>query len=645
VTGRGVYDTCDTTKQSLAPAPLDGAWLDRAHRFLRLWYATGYKMWELDLLLRSAAGASGTLDNNGLIALFTFRALQDVTRLAVDQQLAFFQDLDVASHRDPDGTATISLYVRVFLNPAVISQHPDADLAAIAVAGPLADNNLSNHLDAIQAALAISAADGQALTTLFGMMVPNSLTLANLTLLYRVTQLGTAARLSVSELQTVALLINPAAANVAAAITQTFAAPGATLAFLSQAQAISGSGLSIDALAYLLAPPPWTSPAGITDSGIATVLEAVRQAIVNPSGGDVNGSVTAALAGRLGLADDVTAFLVQQLQVPGTGQTALAILTDPALVAQPGGVFTPLTRANFPNAFVAVQLLDKARLIAKAMHLVSTDLAWLFTHAAAYAGVDFTQLPVTNAQPSLALAPLLKTALLVKLARAFKAAPPQSAIQTLYDVIGGASDGSLANEAAVQAALATITGWTIADITAFAAALGMAFPADYTNPATYDALRTLEAMIAAMAGKAQGSQLVDWATVPADEPSAEAMAASALNVLKARYSSSDWLSVAPSMMNPLREDRSAALQAYLVAQRDGVGNLLYGDVNGLFDHFLIDVQMSSCEVSTRIVQAYIAVQIFVERCRMNLEAPPPTCNRPNRLRSTRSAARAAITDA
>ena len=99
------------------------------------------------------------------------------------------------------------------------------------------------------------------------------------------------------------------------------------------------------------------------------------------------------------------------------------------------------------------------------------------------------------------------------------------------------------------------------------------------------------------------------------------MAASALSALKARYSNSDWLAVAPPIVNPIREDRSKALESYLVAQRDIAGNFIYGDINGLFDHFLIDVQMSSCEVTTRVVQAYIAVQIFVERCRMNLEAP------------------------
>src|SRR5208283_5065059 len=96
----------------------------------------------------------------------------------------------------------------------------------------------------------------------------------------------------------------------------------------------------------------------------------------------------------------------------------------------------------------------------------------------------------------------------------------------------------------------------------------------------------------------------------------------ALGTLKAQQPSDDaWLALAPTLMNPIRENRSAALQAYLIGQRDNSGNLIYGDTNGLFDYFLIDVQMSSCQETSRVVQAYIAVQIFVERCRMNLEAP------------------------
>ncbi len=637
----------DALVAAIPPAPLDVGFLDRAHRFLRLWRRTGYKMWELDLLLRSAAVANGTLDANGLIALFTFRQLQDATRLAVDQQLAFFQNLDTVSHRDPDGTVTTSLYARVFLNPAVTSQHPDADLAAVPTGGAISDTTLSDHLDAIQAGLGISASDGTTLSNLFSLTVPNTLTLDNLSLLYRVTQLATAARLSLADLLSLAPLINPASANVTQAVAaikallasppvapnpadlveavkavkSLLASPAATLAFLQQTKAVQQSGFTLDALSYLLTPPPWDTTSGITDTGIATVLTAVRQAILSPSGGDVNGSVIAAVASQLGLANDVTAFLAQQFDVPNTVQTLLTALTDTSLTSPAGGPYPAVNRTNYPNQFLAVQVLDKAGVVINRLHLVLTDLSWLATNTAVYGGLDFAKLPVAGNQSALALGPLLNTVLLVKLARLFTAAPPPATVQSLYDLIGGIHGGVITSEPLAQAALATITGWPLADITALTPALGVSFAGgDYTQPATYEALRTLEAMIAAMAGKASGAQLVSWGAVPPDEPAAQNVAASALNVLKARYTNADWLTVAPPIMDPIREHRSAALQDYLIGNGDHAGHT-FGDVNGLFDWFLIDTQMTSCEVTTRVVQAYIAVQIFVERCRMNLLAP------------------------
>ena len=109
---QGLSDTCDLTIQSLAPAPLDPAVLDRAHRFLRMWRHAPWQMWELDQLLSSAAVAAGNLDGSGLLSLFTFRRLTEVTGLAVDQQLAFYGDLDTTpdGHRTPDGTRTPSLF-------------------------------------------------------------------------------------------------------------------------------------------------------------------------------------------------------------------------------------------------------------------------------------------------------------------------------------------------------------------------------------------------------------------------------------------------------------------------------------------------------------------------------------------------------
>jgi hypothetical protein len=762
----GADGTCSTGTMSLSP--IDADFLDRAHRFLRLWAATGYTMWELDLLLRSPAVGNGTLDEGALAALLAFQQLRDATKLDIDQQLAFYQDIDTGTHRDPDGTTTTSLYTQVFLNATVTSVAPDPDLAAVATGGPVADPVLSDHVAAIQPALGVSAADA---ARLFG-LTDNQLTLDNLSFIYRVSLLATATALSIANLITLAELLDPTAASPGYAVGSLFASPAATLEFLSQATAVRSSGLTLDAITYVLTPPStttltaaisaadttitvassawfpaanfyisigaevllvtgvtgaggttwavtrgqqgtvaapaaagaavalsgeWPTTTQMTQTDIATALGTVRQAVasllsvsttlaapisatatsitvasdtgfpapdftiaigseillvtgvggsgnttwtvvrgqqgttaaaaatgatVTPTGGDVNGVAIAAVAanayalGASALANDVTALILQQLDVPGTGLSLLAVLTDPAFT----GSSAAITQAGFPDQFLAIQLFDKVAALVRALKFVSADLGWLLANAAAYGGLDFSQLPVADGQPALNLSQLLTMLLMVQLARLWTAAPPTSPVQTLYDIVGGVSGGGLSDAAAAQTQLAAITGWPLADISAFAGQLAMAFPAGYTQPTAYKALYTLETM--AQTAQATGAQLVDWGAVPPDEVTAEGMAAGALGAVKAQQSTqAAWLALAPTLMNPIRDRRSPALQAYLLGLRDPSGELLYADADALFDYFLIDVQMTSCQVTSRTVQAYIAVQIFVQRCLLGLEAP------------------------
>jgi Tc toxin complex TcA C-terminal TcB-binding domain/Neuraminidase-like domain/Salmonella virulence plasmid 28.1kDa A protein len=320
--------------------------------------------------------------------------------------------------------------------------------------------------------------------------------------------------------------------------------------------------------------------------------------------------VTATLAANLMLTPQVTALLVNQLNQPATADTLLTILTAPHLIDAPA-----LTRPNFPDQFVAIDLLDKVGTVVRALHLSATDVTWLLDHQATYGGLDLRALPVTGAQAPQSLSALLNTTLLISLQRLFTQAPPAAPVTDLYSLIAGIAAGTIASVADADSALATLTGATAGDIGVLAGAVGAVFPADYTQPATFDTLRTLAAMQAATGASA--AQLVSWAVPDPDDTAAT----SARGALEAQYSHTDWLAFAPTIMDPIRERRSAALQAYLIAQRDGTGALLHPDADALFDTFLIDVQMSSCEVTTRVVQAYAAVQLFVERCLMGLEEP------------------------
>jgi len=87
--------------------------------------------------------------------------------------------------------------------------------------------------------------------------------------------------------------------------------------------------------------------------------------------------------------------------------------------------------------------------------------------------------------------------------------------------------------------------------------------------------------------------------------------------LKQGYSNSEWVQVSQTIQNTLREKKRDALIAYLLANP---GTQPWKTADDLYNYFLLDVQMCSCQPTSRIVQATNTVQLFVQRCFMGLES-------------------------
>jgi Neuraminidase-like domain/Salmonella virulence plasmid 28.1kDa A protein/Putative peptidoglycan binding domain len=98
------------------------------------------------------------------------------------------------------------------------------------------------------------------------------------------------------------------------------------------------------------------------------------------------------------------------------------------------------------------------------------------------------------------------------------------------------------------------------------------------------------------------------------------------DALRARYEASDWLSVLKPINDEMRALQRDALVAYtLHHMRAHIASEHIDTPNKLFEYFLMDVQMASCMQTSRIRHALSAVQLFAERCFMNLEtAVAPT---------------------
>jgi len=192
---------------------------------------------------------------------------------------------------------------------------------------------------------------------------------------------------------------------------------------------------------------------------------------------------------------------------------------------------------------------------------------------------------------------------------------------------GTGASGSLSPS--VTAAIAQATGWNADDL-AYLTSTG--FPlvdADFKNETGTKRiglvqLQACTTLLARLGISAQ--QLFTWATFkPEVQADLETIAKDIQNTAKSKYDDATWTSIGKPLNDAIRDKSKEALIAYVVAHAaqwkmtvpEG-GPIATSDQ--LYEFFLIDVDMSPCMLTSRIVQANAAVQLFVQRCLLGLES-------------------------
>lgn len=90
--------------------------------------------------------------------------------------------------------------------------------------------------------------------------------------------------------------------------------------------------------------------------------------------------------------------------------------------------------------------------------------------------------------------------------------------------------------------------------------------------------------------------------------------------LRARYDAADWRTVVQPINDEMRGLQRDALVAYILHRmRSKTATEHIDTADKLFEYFLMDVQMEPCMQTSRIRHALSSVQLFIERCLMNLE--------------------------
>ncbi|MBE8989894.1 neuraminidase-like domain-containing protein [Nostoc sp. LEGE 12450] len=304
---------------------------------------------------------------------------------------------------------------------------------------------------------------------------------------------------------------------------------------------------------------------------------------------------------QLGLTEAVCRYLLTQYAVvsnsPDSAKTLLLHLT---------GNFT--IDSTTINAWFWA---NRVAAIWKKWKIALAELKKITTLTSGAQLLDFLTLPLDDTG---AIAPIdlfLRTNRLLRLRDSL----PETEI-TLLEVLeklngGGtytkdnfADDVQLLNEA-----------WLNADVKTLTDSLSLTYPANYLLAESWERLRRAFYFLDNL--NASADTVKQFAAAAMGFENAKTLK----ELLRSKFGTETWLTLSAEIQDVLRERKRDALSAYLLSQPQPTDapSGKWENTNDLYAYYLLDVEMCSCQLTSRLVQASGSVQLFVQRCFMGLE--------------------------
>ena len=310
------------------------------------------------------------------------------------------------------------------------------------------------------------------------------------------------------------------------------------------------------------------------------------------------------VADLFSLTAPVSAALLMQLEVANL--PLLSQLNTPALLAKlaNGAYQNEINETNFADAYTALRLLHKNALLINQMKLTDEELVWWLTgtRATDLDWVHPNDFP-TQTSGSVPLAKLLNLTNLLVWRNALPVADV-TAFEFLEQVLDPGTNG-MSN----IATLARLAGWEFDDI------LEMVGQFDWNVKQAFKQATSLQRLSDCTRAfnrlGVNAARAIGWAKSMPTQDDAESLK----QTVKAKYNLQQWQEVIRPLQDQFREQKRDALVSFLVSR----GNPNWMTANNLYSYFLIDIEMSACMLTSRIKQASASVQLFVQRCLMNLE--------------------------
>lgn len=306
----------------------------------------------------------------------------------------------------------------------------------------------------------------------------------------------------------------------------------------------------------------------------------------------------------------------------------------PALVL---GIDADLQPNYWSDAFTALTRLDKLALLYERLGVDVELHTWLVDQAEAWGLLDplaFPWMPSPN--PSDLLAAWERLVNLLKLSKELPGRNPTladllklaSKLNMLLQRIPHPTMWGTSNElqdlqqqleetnAQLVTAMSHRTGWSEADITVALARLADATPTPFRGTTSFSFRdihfhQVLSIMKVVSRLGISVETALDWSNLSLSASHSHDIR----RVVASKFDNRQWLQIATTKQNRLRQQQRDALVTHLLA------NVQYRFSNekDLYAYFLIDTEMSPCRQTSRVRQAISSVQLYVQRHLLGLE--------------------------
>ena len=371
--------SCDTELMTFSG--LDGAVLDRANRFLRLWTCSQLNMWELDWALKTV---NGNLDDALLVFLADALTLRVQLKLPLQELLSFWGPMpiaDVTSHLGDVDAIVPSTYNSVFRSPTLLASWSAVFVDAGALSGGPIDPN------ALKAALGLSTDDVAAIGAATGVTI--DLSLGGLNVLLRHARLASSLSLTVPDLLLWMTLCDALPSGAAPAFGGT---PANTAEFLRRLALLKATGVSLYDLDYLLRNGSAAlSELTFTAAQATAVLQTIRDALAKlaPAAQADPATLQTLFVSALAAATGVSADVVTPA-LASTAALPLPAATIAQLLVQTSGV-NPVQFQSLVDAFTHVA---KAAALFNALKATASEFSFLIQNAGSFNWLNPGTLPL-----------------------------------------------------------------------------------------------------------------------------------------------------------------------------------------------------------------------------------------------------------